>query len=72
MVSSENRGKAGTIALAGSPIGISLGLPLWTRLGQVAGWRIAFLATALAFAGLGLLAWRILPSIPGQASDSRV
>ncbi|MHA6393182.1 ribonuclease P protein component [Aerococcus mictus] len=72
MVSSENRGKAGTIALAGSPIGISLGLPLWTRLGQVAGWRIAFLATALAFAGLGLLAWRLLPSIPGQASDSRV
>ncbi|AEA00633.1 transporter, major facilitator family protein [Aerococcus sp. Group 1] len=72
MVSSENRGKAGTIALAGSPIGISLGLPLWTRLGQIAGWRIAFLATALAFLVLGLLAWRLLPSIPGQASDSRV
>jgi DHA1 family inner membrane transport protein len=45
-----NRGKGVAFVLAGLTISNIVGVPLITFLGQIAGWRIAYLAVALIFA----------------------
>jgi predicted MFS family arabinose efflux permease len=71
MVAAHLRGRAIAIAMAGIPVALCLGVPAGTFLGQVTGWRTAFLAmTALTVL---LLVWIIaaVPDYPGQERGER-
>ncbi|MEU6405141.1 MFS transporter [Streptomyces sp. NPDC046985] len=66
------QGKAITLAMAGIPVALSLGLPAGTLLGNAAGWHATFGATAAA--GIALIAWAYtsLPNIPGRPEGGHV
>lgn len=61
------RGQAIAVAMVGTPLALSLGVPAGTLLGQLIGWRACF--GVMALMALALLVWlRLqLPPVPGQA-----
>ncbi|MFE0633371.1 MFS transporter [Streptomyces sp. NPDC058864] len=65
------QGRAITIALAGTPIGLALGIPLGTWLSSLGGWQSAFYASAAV--SVATMAWVLatLPNLPGQPIDAR-
>ncbi len=63
LVAPERRGYALSIVYAGSSIGIILGVPFGTFVGERFGWHAAFLAVA-AIAGAAFLTLLAVPSIP--------
>ncbi|WP_413739090.1 MFS transporter [Sodalis sp. RH21] len=72
MVAVNQQGKAMAIAMVGTPIALSLGVPLGTWLGALVGWRAAFwIMSALT---LMLIVWVLakVPNYPGQAAHERV
>ncbi|MFD6274685.1 MFS transporter [Streptomyces sp. NPDC060209] len=72
MVAPHQRGKATAIALAGTPVALSLGVPAGTFLANLVGWRYTFaIMTALT---LALIVWivAIVPDFPGQARQARM
>ncbi|MFJ9030424.1 MFS transporter [Streptomyces sp. NPDC102274] len=66
------QGRAIAIALAGTPIGLALGIPLGTWLSSLGGWHLAFYASAAV--GVVTMAWVLvaLPNPPGQPVDARL
>lgn len=72
MVAVHQQGKAMAIAMVGTPIALSLGLPLGTWLGGVIGWRSAF--AAISVLTLVLIVWVLanVPDYPGQSSQERM
>lgn len=72
MVSVRQQGKALAIAMVGTPVALSLGVPMGTWLGGLIGWRMAFaLMSALT---LILIVWVLVkvPDYPGQSSSQRL
>ena len=72
MVSPHLQGRALAVAMVGTPIALSLGVPLGTWLGVLMGWRMAFgLMSGLT---LVLIAWVLIkvPDYPGQSSSQRM
>ncbi len=72
MVVPRLQGRAMAIAMVGTPIALSLGVPLGTWLGGVMGWRMAFgLMSAMT---LVLIVWVLIkvPDYPGQSSSERM
>ncbi|MFE6488580.1 MFS transporter, partial [Streptomyces sp. NPDC057757] len=72
MVAPHQRGKATAIALAGTPVALSIGVPAGTFLANLVGWRYTFgIMTALT---LVLIIWvvAIVPDFPGQAKQARM
>lgn len=64
MFSPRVRGRAASAVLGGGSLAVVLGVPAGTWIGQLAGWRMAF----LALSGLGLLALlTIIVLVPGAA-----
>ena len=62
------RGRGVALVLSGLTIANVIGVPVITYLGQLAGWRVAYLAVAAVFA-LSLLAiWRVVPFQAGDAA----
>lgn len=61
-----NRGKGVAFVLAGLTVSNIVGVPLITGLGQVAGWRVAYLAVALIFA---LTFVAVAAALPHQAAQ---
>lgn len=72
MVSVSLQGKALAIAMVGTPIALSLGVPLGTWLGGLMGWRLAF--ALMSGLTLILIAWVLIkvPDYPGQSSAQRL
>lgn len=72
MVSTHQQGKALAVAMVGTPIALSLGVPLGTWLGTVMGWRSAF--AVMSALTLVLIVWVVakVPDYPGQASHERL
>ncbi|MHA6195805.1 MFS transporter [Pseudomonas wadenswilerensis] len=71
MVAPQQQGQALAVAMVGTPIALSLGVPLGTWLGGVFGWRVTFgLMSALT---LVLVAWVLakVPDYPPQAAHQR-
>ena len=71
MVPEHQKGRAIAIAMVGTPMALSLGVPAGTFLGDLIGWRACFgIMSALA---LGLMLWvRIkVPDFAGQAAGNR-
>lgn len=63
------KGRAVALAMAGTPVALSIGTPLGTYLGGAIGWRGAFMAMSGVAALLLLaVAWR-MPDLPGQPAD---
>nr|WP_283247345.1 MFS transporter [Halomonas boliviensis] len=72
MVAPHQQGRALAVAMVGTPIALSLGVPLGTFMGSVIGWRAAFwIMSALA---LVLIIWVLakVPDYPGQPTHERM
>lgn len=64
-------GRAMAIAMAGTPLALSIGIPAGTFLGNLVGWRIAFgLLSAVAFLLVGWILMAV-PDFPGEAEKDR-
>lgn len=71
MVPVEQQGRALSVAMVGTPLALSVGVPLGTWMGSLLGWRMAFgVMSALT---LFLVVWviRKVPDYPGQATGQR-
>lgn len=72
MVPDHLKGRSMTIAMVGIPLALSIGIPAFTFLAAITGWRVVFgLLSCLAVI---LFAWvaRHLPDFPGQTSEQRL
>ncbi len=72
LVKPEFRGRAVTIAMAGTPVALSLGLPAGTILGTTVGWQATFGAVAVVSAVLVVWALVALPNVKGQVAGEHV
>lgn len=72
MVQPEQQGRAMAIAMVGTPIALSLGVPLGTWMGGLLGWRTAF--GAMSALTVLLIIWVLVkvPDYPGQSAAQRV
>ncbi|RMV51305.1 Major facilitator family transporter [Pseudomonas syringae pv. helianthi] len=72
MVVPKLQGRALAIAMVGTPLALSLGVPLGTWLGGFMGWRMAF--GLMSGMTLVLIAWVLIkvPDYPGQTSSQRM
>ncbi|MDH6676541.1 putative MFS family arabinose efflux permease [Rhodococcus sp. LBL1] len=72
IVAPAQRGRAMAIAMAGTPVALSIGVPAGTFLAGLAGWRVAFgFLTALAVV-LAVWVFQAVPDFPGQTKDERL
>ncbi|WP_257463210.1 MFS transporter [Archangium lipolyticum] len=66
------RGRAIAIAMVGTPLALSLGVPAGTFLGAAVGWRYTFkLMSILTLILIGWVLWKV-PDFPGQGTDKRL
>ena len=72
MVAVHQQGRAMAIAMVGTPIALSLGVPLGTWLGGAVGWRSAF--GVMAALCVVLIVWVLakVPDYPGQSERQRL
>ncbi|MHC2991288.1 MFS transporter [Pontibacter sp. HJ8] len=66
LVNEEQHGKAIAVIMAGNTLGISLGMPLMTFIGNEYGWRTEFIALGVVIVAIALISAVALPSIPGE------
>lgn len=71
MVPEHLKGRAIAVAMVGTPLALSLGVPAGTFLGAAIGWRACF--GIMSVLTLILIVWVLLkvPDYPGQAADKR-
>ncbi|GAB53111.1 putative major facilitator superfamily transporter [Atlantibacter hermannii NBRC 105704] len=72
MVPEEKKGRAIAIAMVGTPLALSLGVPAGTFLGSLVGWRMCF--GIMSVMAVGLMVWvRIrVPDFSGLAASKRL
>lgn len=72
MVLPHQQGKALALAMLGTPIALSLGVPLGTWMGALVGWRSAF--GIMSGLTLVLIVWVLtqVPNYPGQSAAQRL
>lgn len=66
LVSPEQYGKAVAVIMAGTTLGISLGMPLMTWIGDNYGWRTEFMVIGIVIILIGVLSIIMLPSLKGE------
>lgn len=66
LVSPNQYGKAVAVIMAGTTLGISLGMPLMTWIGDNYGWRNEFIVIGLVIVAIGILSIIMLPSLKGE------
>ena len=66
------RGRAIALAMLGTPLALSLGVPAGTYVGQILGWRIAFGTMSLFAITLVLWGYFTLPNFKGQPQNKNV
>ena len=72
IVEPYQQGKAMAIAMVGTPIALSAGVPLGTWLGQVLGWKLTFDAMSILSALLMILIATYVPNVPGQSKQMKL
>lgn len=72
LVSPRLKGKALAIAMAGAPLAFSIGTPTGVALGNLIGWREAFLFISGVALILALWVIRYLPDLAGNRADQRL
>ncbi|WP_263144963.1 MFS transporter [Pseudomonas sp. RIT-PI-AD] len=71
LVAPPLQGRAMALAMIGTPLALSLGVPLGTWLGLLLGWRTLFgLVSGFALALLAWVAWKV-PDFPGRRAGQR-
>ena len=68
----EHAGRALAIAMAGTPLALSIGTPLGAWLGSAVGWRWSFAGVSALTVIVVLLVLVCVPNAPGQRSDTRL
>jgi len=71
MVTPVNQGRALAIAMVGTPIALSLGVPLGTWMGNLLGWRWSFAVMSAMTLGLALWILITVPDYPGKTASQR-
>lgn len=71
MVAPRLEGRAIAVAMVGTPLALSLGIPAGTLLGQTIGWRWAFGLMSLLSVGLLLWARLALPALSAPGAGAR-
>ena len=71
MVPEAWKGRAIAIAMVGTPLALSIGIPLGTAVGERIGWRACF--ASISVLALGLIGWglAVLPDFAGQSGSER-
>ncbi|MEN5084375.1 MFS transporter [Bosea sp. TWI1241] len=72
MVADRLKGRAIAVAMVGTPLALSLGIPAGTLLGGIVGWRLCF--GLMSLLSLLLILWVLarLPDFPGQRQAARL
>ncbi|VUC87362.1 Putative arabinose efflux permease [Raoultella terrigena] len=72
MVPEHHKGRAIAIAMVGTPLALSLGVPAGTLLGNLLGWRMCFgIISLLALLLMGWVRLKV-PDFAGQPTDKRL
>lgn len=72
MVTGPLQGRALALAMVGTPIALSLGVPAGTFLGGIVGWRSAFMVmSALTLTLIGWVLWKV-EDLPGLPTDRQL
>lgn len=71
MVTPAQRGRATAIALGGTPVALSIGVPAGTLLAGVVGWRYTFGIIGALTAAVIVCAVAVMPDFPGQVRRVR-
>ncbi|MCY9589978.1 MFS transporter [Paenibacillus chitinolyticus] len=72
MVPDALKGRALAVAMVGTPIALTFGVPVGTLLGDQIGWRAVFvLMSFLALILIGWVLWKV-PDYPGQPANQRM
>src|SRR5690554_912104 len=66
LVSEKQHGKAIAVIMAGNTLGISIGMPIMTYIGNEYGWRIEFIGLGVVIVIIALISLFALPSTPGE------
>ncbi|HET7118115.1 MAG TPA: MFS transporter, partial [Hanamia sp.] len=66
LVDEEHHGKAIAVIMAGTTLGISIGMPAMTAIGNDYGWRTEFIGLGGVIIVIALISFFALPSIPGE------
>ena len=66
LVDEKHHGKAIAVIMAGTTLGISLGMPIMTSIGNEFGWRTEFIGLGLVILVIAIVGFFALPSIPGE------
>ncbi len=66
LVDEKNHGKAIAVIMAGTTLGISIGMPIMTGIGNEYGWRTEFMGLGAFIFVIGLISFFVLPSAPGE------
>lgn len=72
IVSPHLQGRAITIAMAGTPAALSLGVPLGTWLGHFLGWRLTFGTMSALSVLLMIWVYLAVPDVPGQLKHAKM
>ncbi|NGN43067.1 MFS transporter [Mesorhizobium sp. CGMCC 1.15528] len=71
MVADHLKGRAIAVAMVGTPMALSLGIPAGTLLGGTVGWRLTFGIMSVLTAVLIVWVLAKVPDFPGQAKNKR-
>lgn len=66
LVDEKHHGKAIAVIMAGTTLGISIGMPIMTTIGNRYGWRTEFIGLGGFIILIGLISFFALPSAPGE------
>lgn len=66
LVDEKHHGKSIAVIMAGTTLGISLGMPMMTSIGNEFGWRTEFIGLGVVILAIAIVGFFALPSIPGE------
>lgn len=66
LVPEKDHGKAIAVVMAGTTLGISIGMPIMTSIGNTHGWRTEFIGLGGFIFAIALVSMFVLPSAPGE------
>lgn len=72
MAPAHKRGKAIAIAMAGTPLALSVGVPIGTFMGNLIGWRLCFAALSVMSLVLMVILRLTAPDVAGQSAQQRL
>src|SRR5690554_1947794 len=66
LVDEKHHGKAIAVIMAGTTLGISVGMPIMTTIGNDYGWRTEFIGLGAFILAIAVVSFFALPSTPGE------